>query len=46
MLLVDLHAGFAMFVDKDVDPLVLKNAMVLAVEQRPRMGVRAWSLNF
>ena len=46
MLLMDLHVGFTMFVDKDMDPLFLKNATVLAVEQRPRMSVRARSYKF
>jgi hypothetical protein len=46
MLFIDLHVGIAMFVDKDMDPLFLKNPMVLAVKQRPRMSVRARSYKF
>ena len=46
MLLIDLHVGFTIYVVKDMDPLLLKNAMVLAVEQRPRMSVRARSYKF
>ena len=41
MLLIDLYLGIAIFVDKDMDPLFLKNPMVPAVEQRPKMSVRA-----
>ena len=40
MLLVDLRAGFTMLVDSDVGFLLLKDAMVLAVQQGPRMTPR------
>ena len=40
MLLVDLRAGFTMLVDSDVGFLLLKDAMVLAVQQGPRMTLR------
>ena len=46
MLLIDLRVGFTIFVDEDKDPLFLKNAMVLAVEQRPAKSVRARSYKF
>ena len=41
MLLIDLSGGFTIFVAKDMDSLFLKNEMVIAVQQRPRMSPRA-----
>ena len=40
-LLIDLHVGFTISVEKDMDSLFLKNEMVLAVQQGPRMRPRA-----
>jgi hypothetical protein len=46
MLLVDLRAGFTMLVDSDVGFLLLKDAMVLAVQQGPRMTPRVQMYTF
>ena len=46
MLLIDLHGGFTVLVEKDVDSLFLKNEMVLAVQQGPRMRPRARIFKF
>ena len=41
MLLIDHHGGFTILVEKDMDSLFLKNEMVLAVQQGPRIRPRA-----
>ena len=40
MLLIELHGGVTILVEKDMDSLFLKNEMVLAVQQGPRMTPR------
>ena len=41
MLLIELHGEVTILVEKDMDSLFLKNEMVLAVQQGPRMRPRA-----
>ena len=46
MLLIDLHGGFTVLVEKDMESLFLKNEMVLAVQQGPRMTPRVQMYTF